>query len=242
MTAPCPHRDDAASWALGAMPEAEGAAFAQHLAGCPDCQARVAALQPVVDVLPMAARQDAPPPELKDRIMAVVRSEAELLQASGPQADRVRAPSPERRRRGWWRRTFGALRPLPAAALATVLLAIGVTTGVLVSSAGDGGGSVVRGFGPQGASVALRVDDGHGRLELDGMPAPPGGRIYQVWLVRGAAGPVSAHALFSVAPDGRATIPIPQRLLPDDRILVTPEPMGGSVQPTSPPVAGATVT
>jgi len=235
----CSRRDDAASWALGALPEAEAAAFAQHLAGCQECRARVAALQPVVDALPMAARQEAPPPELKGRIMAVVRSEAELLQASGPQADRVRERAAQEPRRGWWHRTFGALRPVPAAVLATMLLAIGVTAGILVST--GGGGSVVHGFGPRGASVALHVDDGRGRLELEGMPAPTGGRIYQVWLVRGAGPPVSADALFTVAPDGQADVEIPKRLRADDRILVTAEPMGGSAQPTSPPVAGVTV-
>jgi anti-sigma-K factor RskA len=234
---PCPFIDDAAAWVLGALDEAEAGVFAEHLDNCDACQAEAALLQPVVDVLPMAAAQMAPPPELKRRIMAVVESEAQLLRAAGPEADRVVAPRPHLTR---WRRFFGAVRPMPAAVLASVLLAVGVVAGLLAS--GGSTTTVIQGFGPKGAQVALKVDDHRGHLELDRMPAPPAGRVYQVWLVRGEAKPVPTHTLFTVPADGRANVDIMESLKGTDKILVTAEPTGGSVQPTTEPVAGATLT
>jgi anti-sigma-K factor RskA len=234
---PCPRRDDAATWVLGALDDAEARDFAAHLPGCERCIADVAALQPVVDVLPMAAPPMAPPPALKGRIMAVVESEAQLLRAAGPEADRPPLPAP--RRIVGWRRLFGALRPLPAAALATALLAVGVLVGVLASGGSDT--TVIRGFAPQGAQVALKVSDHKGHLEMTAMPRLPTGRTYQMWLVRGKGKPVSAGT-FTVARDGSADVDVDGSLKDTDQLLVTQEPSGGSAQPTSAPLAGAKLT
>jgi anti-sigma-K factor RskA len=216
----CPHRDDAGPWVLGALDDDDARAFATHLEGCEACRAEVAVLRPVVDVLPMAAPQELPPPELKVRIMAVVESEA----ASAPR--RARAARP------WWR------RPLPALAAACVVLVLGVAVGLLVDHGRDTT-KTIPGFGPRGAQVALHVDDHHGRLDLRGMPEAPAGHVYQVWLVTGTDKPRATHALFSVPADGRARVEIPESLKGTDQVLITAEPPSGSVQPTSAPIAGA---
>jgi len=233
----CGFRDDAGPWVLGALDEPDAAQFAAHLDACAECRSEVAALQVVADVLPMAAPQVVPPPALKGRIMGVVRTEAELLQAAGPEADRAPRPAhpdPERRGLGWLRR----LRPLPAAALATALLALGVVGGVLATSHDDT--KVVKGFGPRGAQVALHVADGkHGELDFHNMSSPPSGRVYQVWLVTGRQSPRPTHALFTVMADGRARVEIPESLKGADQVLVSDEPPGGSRRPTGRVVAGA---
>jgi anti-sigma-K factor RskA len=234
----CPQRDSAGPWVLRALGDEEQHAFAVHLDECDICRKEVADLQVVADVLPMAAPQVVPPPELKSRIMSVVDAEARLLRATGPEADRV----PGRRREGWWRRLaapLARLRPLPAAALASVLLAVGVAGGVLLS----GGDDTVShpGFGPRGAQVALKVTGDHGKLDLSGMPAPPPGRVYQVWLVRGKEKPRPTHTLFTVPRDGQTQVDIMESLKGTDRVLVTAEPSGGSTQPTSDPIVGATL-
>lgn len=241
MSGDCPHRDSTGPWVLRALGDEEQSAFAAHLETCEICRREVADLQVVADVLPMAAPQVVPPPELKSRIMAVVNSEAQLLQAAGPEADRV----PGRRGTGeGWRRRLAApfvrLRPLPAAALASVLLAVGVAGGIVLSGGDDT--TSHPGFGPRGAQVALEVTGDHGRLDLRGMPAPPQGRIYQVWLVRGRGRPRPTHTLFTVPRDGRAQVDIMESLKGTDRVLVTAEPPGGSEQPTSQPVVGATLS
>jgi anti-sigma-K factor RskA len=234
---PCGFRDDAGPWVLGALAEPDASAFASHLDTCDDCRREVAELQVVADVLPMAAPQVVPPPALKGRIMGVVEREAQLLAAAGPEADRAEAAAPARRRDrlGW----LGPLRrPLPAAALATVVLAIGVALGVVVSGGGEET-RTVPGFGPHGAQVALRVSDGHGRLDFRNMAAPPSGRVYQVWLVTGKHAPRPTHALFTVMADGNAQVEIPESLHGADQVLVSDEPPGGSRHPTGQVVAGA---
>ncbi|HWH94372.1 MAG TPA: hypothetical protein VNT03_10980, partial [Baekduia sp.] len=91
MTDPCRHRDDAGPWVLGALGEPDAGAFAAHLDACADCRREVADLQVVADILPMAAPQVLPPPELNGRIMGVTGAEAQLLRAAPPQADRPAA-------------------------------------------------------------------------------------------------------------------------------------------------------
>ncbi|MBI5103545.1 MAG: zf-HC2 domain-containing protein, partial [Solirubrobacterales bacterium] len=81
----CPRRDDVGPWVLRALGEDEAAAFERHLESCEPCRHDVAELDGVAGVLPMAAPQLLPPPELKSRIMRVVEAEAELLRLSGLQ-------------------------------------------------------------------------------------------------------------------------------------------------------------
>jgi anti-sigma-K factor RskA len=236
MTDDCRHRDDAGPWVLGALDEQDAHAFAEHLESCPICRLEVAELQVVADVLPMAAPQLVPPSALKSRIMSVVESEAELLRAAGPEADRPPAARREGRRLGW----LGRLRPLPVAVLATALLALGVVAGVLLSGGEDT--TSHPGFGPKGAQVALRVTGEHGVLDMRGMPAAPTGRVYQVWLIHGKDKPRPTHTLFTVPSDGRARVEILESLKGTDQVLVTTEPPGGSQQPTSAPLMGAKLT
>jgi hypothetical protein len=237
MTDDCRHRDDAGPWVLGALDDTDAHTFAEHLESCQICRLEVAELQVVADVLPMAAPQLVPPPALKSRIMGVVESEAQLLRAAGPEADRPPVAADGRRgRRGF----LGWLRPLPAVALATALLALGVVAGVLLSGGEDT--TSHPGFGPKGAQVALRVSGEHGVLDLRGMPAAPSGRVYQVWLIHGKDKPRPTHTLFTVPSDGRARVEILESLKGADQVLVTTEPPGGSQQPTSPPLMGAKLT
>jgi hypothetical protein len=236
----CAHRDDAGPWVLGALDDDAAEEFAKHLSNCAICRDEVAQLQVVADVLPMAAPQVVPPPALKGRIMAVVESEAQLLRAAGPDADRPPFREPARRssRVPAW---MGRMRPVPAAALATVLLALGVVAGVLVSN--DGTSTTTRpGFGPKGTQVALHVTGQRGELDLSHMPSPPAGRVYQVWLMTGQGKPRPTHTLFTVPSDGRARVEIMESLNGTDQVLVTAEPPGGSSQPTSAPVVGAKLT
>jgi anti-sigma-K factor RskA len=233
----CQFRDDAGPWVLGALGEPDAVVFEQHLTECDACAREVAELKVVADVLPMAAPQVLPPPALKDRLMATVNAEAELLRAAGPQAGVPERAQPRARAglSGW----LGRIRPLPAIGAATAVLAVGVLAAVLATG-GDGGTTTFTGTGPKGAAVALQVDDRHdGKLKFQHMTAPPAGRVYQVWLVTGREAPRPSHALFSVSRDGTATIEIPESLKGTDQVLVTDEPPSGSPAPTGSVVAGA---
>jgi anti-sigma-K factor RskA len=257
----CEHHDDVGAWVLGALPGDERERFAAHLAGCETCAGEVTELQMVADTLPLAAQQMAPPPELKERIMSVVRAEAAVMSAAGPAADEpgvateqavtaprpAAAPAPEparprRRRPSWWHRPALALRPIPAAVAAAVLVAIGVGGGILLSG-GDSGRTVpaqVVAPSAPGARASLTIDEGErATLRVRDFPAPPRGRVYQVWLKRPGRPPDPTTALFTVR-GGDATVEVPGSVDGVDQLLVTAEPDGGSRQPTRDPVIVAT--
>jgi anti-sigma-K factor RskA len=220
-------RDYVAPWLLGALPDDERREFERHLAQCVRCREEVAALRPAVEALPLAAQPVVPPPELRDRIMTVVESEAQLLQAAGEQADRP----PRRERRRW--NAFGGLRPAFVAAMAALVLAVGVG-GYLIGNAGGGGARVVAAkvMFPA-AQASVRTEGGAASLQLANMPAPPRGRVYQVWLKRDGRMPQPTRALFVVR---SGSVTIPGGIKGADQVLVTAEPAGGSLQPTTQPV------
>ncbi len=71
------------AYALGALPDDETREVERHLGECAPCRREVAELRVAVDALPATAGPVQPPPELRDRVMAIVESEAELLRAAG---------------------------------------------------------------------------------------------------------------------------------------------------------------
>jgi hypothetical protein len=91
-----------------------------------------------------------------------------------------------------------------------------------------------------GARATITVKGDHANLEVSGMRNPPAGHVYQVWLKRGANAPEPTDALFTVM-DGHGHVEVPGSVKGVDQILVTSEPRGGSLAPTSNPVITAAV-
>lgn len=241
----CDQALEAGAYLLKALPADERAAYAAHLQTCAECRHEVQQLQTVVDTLPIAAPQLAPPPELKDRIMRIVDSEAELLRASGPEADRVpAAPKAERRTRRWASGLF--LRPAVAGGLASILIAVGVAGGLLLS--GGDSTPATRNITAQvaaaGATATVSVQDGRAALHVTNLPAAPSGKVYQVWIKRrGVAAPIPTHTLFNVRKsDGSAVVPIEESVKDAEQVMVTDEPDGGSMQPTGTQLITATLS
>jgi anti-sigma factor RsiW len=223
------------AYALRALPDDEAARVQAHLRECDRCQEDLAALRLAVDALPSAAPPMDAPRELEARVMSVVRAEAELLQAAGAGADRP--PESRRRRRG-----LGALLARPAfAAAAAGGLAVAAIVGFVIGGGADTGGSArtiqahvtsAAGATPR-TSAALRVSDHRATLMVRDMPEPPAQKVYEVWVKRGGAAPVPAGTTFVVR---SGDIPIAHSVDSADQVLVTAEPNGGSLTPTSPPM------
>jgi hypothetical protein len=232
----CPRLDDAAGYVLRALPGGEWESYRYHVAECLECAAKVGELEFVSHALLSAAPQLSAPPDIRNRVMSVVRAESELLLAAGAGADRP-AAGPARRF------GFHRLRPLTAGALAAVLLALGLGVGALVrggpgSSCSTRVATVDRTAAPN-ATAQLKVCDGAARLALVGMQSPPKGRIYQLWLddPRDRQGPTPA-GLFSVR-GGRASVDVGE-LHGNKTVLVTDEPLpDGSEVPTRTPIVKA---
>jgi hypothetical protein len=210
--------DSLGAWLLGALPEDEAEGFRRHLEQCAVCQEDAAGLQVAVDALPASAEPRTPPAALKERIMAVVEREGEAAPAPAP----ARAERP-RRMRSW----FGGLSLRPALAIGLAAFAIGFVGAQVAGSGTETITAQVSG----GGKATLEVDDGHGRLVASDLPAPPSGRVYQVWLDKGGKAPEPTNALFSTR-DGAASVDVPGSLDGVKRVMVTDEPPGGSDTPS----------
>jgi Anti-sigma-K factor rskA len=233
----CERREqDAAPYVLGALSEHELESYRQHLGGCVECAVEVAALQPVADSLALGVVRVDAPPDLRTRLMAVVGGEAELLHAAGHGADIV-----PRRREGWRARLAPALAAAAAAlaaGLAIGALAIGGSTSTVTRTQTIEAAVVAPGHH---ATAVLRKVGSHVVLVLTGMPAPPAGHIYEVWLERGTQAPQPTDVLFSVTHSGGGSVGVPDTLAGVSKVLVTAEPLGGSLKPTREPVIVASI-
>jgi anti-sigma-K factor RskA len=217
---------DVAAYALGALDAAEAQAFRRHLETCTVCKEELASLQQVVNELPLAAPRHSAPAALRRKVMREVAADAR--RAGGPTPRGSFAP-------GRW------LVPRPLLALGVVLL---VAVGVFVAvQAGSSGGTRVlqaKVVGP--GSAQLRIVHGRGSLVLRRFAPPPAGKIYQVWVQRGERAPSPTSALFGVTASGSGDIAVPGSLKGVSVVMVTPEPPGGSTQPTHAPVITVSLT
>lgn len=232
------YEESAGAYVLDALTDEETRAFEAHLEGCMRCRADVADLRLAAEALPASAPPVPPPPELKERIMSIVRAEAELLQAAGDRADVP--PAPRREHRGWrWLTGSLRLRPVVALAAAASVLVLGGALGLALNSAGGTHSRTIvatvdHKAAPNG-SAELRVVGGSGTLRVTGLRNPSGGRVYQVWVQRGEQNPTPTNALFSVRADGTASVSVPD-LHGVKQVMVTAEPPGGSSMPSEAPV------
>jgi hypothetical protein len=72
------------------------------------------------------------------------------------------------------------------------------------------------------------------------MPQSPAQQVYEVWIKR-AGRPEATDALFTVSSAGTATVGVPGSIKGVKQIMVTAEPRGGSLAPTSTPVIVASL-
>src|SRR5205823_3982185 len=120
--------DLVAAYVLGAVTPDEASLVEEHLATCAACRRLEGELREVAALLPVVAGERTPPPDLKARVMAAVRAEAQggAGMLTGPAAPRAphdglrptagREPvrAPPARRPGAWRATLVALAAMIA--------------------------------------------------------------------------------------------------------------------------------
>jgi anti-sigma-K factor RskA len=230
----------AAAWVLNALPDDEAAAFEAELERNAALRDEVARLRPVADLLALAAPTADPPPGLQGRIMAIVQREADLLTAAGPEADQVVATQPAKGQ-SWLRRIFA--RPLiPVLTACVVAVVIGVGVGIGISGGGSNDVSHPMTFANvANASGDLVTHDGSGEMKLTGLQSPGAGRVYQVWVMK-ADGKVTPDNVFTVNSSGQGSVALRNDLDGAKQVLISVEPEGGSQQPTTSPIASATLS
>ncbi len=222
-----PYRDDLAAYALGALDEGEAARIRDHIEQCDDCRRHLRWLQPAVELLPRSVTQVEPPPRLRKRLMATVRSETR---------EAARVDASRGRLRDW---AALLLRPATAFAAAALLVA-GALGGYLLHQSDDQSSVVaarpVNDAAPTASGTLDRQDD-LAILHVEGMPALARDQVYEAWVQRGDM--MEPSSVFVLGRDGSGDAAIPGPLEGADAVLVTKEPRGGSRQPTSPPLLEA---
>lgn len=214
---------DVAAYALSALEAGEARSFGRHLDTCVVCRDELASFQQVVDVLPLSASRCRAPDGLRRKVRASVRREARLA----ARASRHPRPPATLRR--------------PALALGSIVVAVCIAIGVVALARPHSAPTKVYNAQVTGSSgtAQLRIVDGAAKLVVRDLRPPPRGHIYEVWLVSGRRPPQPTTALFSVNSRGDGDVDVPGGLREVQRVLVTPEPMGGSNTPTHAPVISA---
>jgi anti-sigma-K factor RskA len=219
--------DNVAAYALGSLSPAEAAAVVEHLQTCEECRAEYEFIRPAVTALAYSAEtcSDASTggavasPLLKKRVMQLVRAEAE----------RQRAP------RVW-----------PAYLFAAACLAIALVTGLaqvalnarLASqeqTIADLTAPNARRVAFAGGEVLTRGD--HLYLTMRDLPAPPPGHVYQAWTLAKGAKAVAPSTTFLPGSGGATVVRLPETATTLVAVAVSVEPVGGSKQPTTKPIA-----
>jgi Anti-sigma-K factor rskA len=257
-TDPCAElQPQIAAYALG---EAEAAdELLEHLAHCPACQRDLRAYVQVARMLPYEAPDAAPPASLRARILTAVGDAAAAAPAPTlPSTPQPSAQAPERvteppRRRRWGLPSFSPAFGLALAAI-VVLLAWNISLQRRLSTQSaqitanraswqsmivllndptvrwyDLAGGTAKGHfwaAPQGKVACLVIQ---------GLPALPSDKVYQVWLVE--RGEHTSGGVFEAREgNGWVLVRSNEPLADYDVVGVTIEPRGGSDGPTSPPV------
>jgi anti-sigma factor RsiW len=235
-----------AAYALDAVDPDEARLVEDHLRGCPRCRAELADHQDTASLLGHAG--DDAPAGVWERIAAGIEA------APGAPALRVvlgDAPAVEPRR---FRRWSYGLAGAAAAAVVGLLGAGYVHTNHEVGQLRTALASnhsleqaTAAALDPRAQRFSLTawngtvmaaaavLPDGHAYVLPEGLAPLPGSRTYQLWSIVGGH-PVSAGLL------GTDPTVLAFRLAPGTAVLaITDEPAGGSRQPTTAPLASATV-
>jgi hypothetical protein len=201
----------------------ERSAFEHHLGVCPACHRIVEQDRRTVDNLSALAPEQVPGSQLKAQLMQAAASDPGSRAAPGRLEPAHRA-RPERRRAG-----------LVLAAVAGICLLCGGLLGyhlaldqILLSVPLEG---------PAGSNSEVLVRrSGAAAVELRGLPDPPPGQLYVVWL----KSPLGSYESVGTYDDGNGSCPLDRPVLGGSLVL-TVEPVPIPVAPTGPHLLWATV-
>jgi anti-sigma-K factor RskA len=199
-----------AAYALDALAAEEQRSFEQHLARCAGCRDDLASFQDAAAALAYDVEAPAPPPALRQRILAEARSERATV-------------VPLRRR---WAFPAAAAAAVAAACAA---IALGIW-GASLKSELDQRADVVPLSGARGSLVV--APDGQATLILSGLKRAPAGKTYEIWVIED--GTPKPAGLFGGA-TGRTAVALTRPVSEGDVVAVTLEREGGVDQPTRRP-------
>lgn len=253
---PCDElRDLLPAYALGALDAAELARAQQLLKECPEAQAELADYAGLSRALAGQVQPIAPPPALRDKLMAQINEQAAQPAQVTPSAPSLTVVPTKPKSRAWigwaaataalillvisnayWVNQSNATRSevelLRAAQEEVFALtsAENLRHSTLASTTGSSDNVLANLLWEDNAQTAL--------LTTANLPALPANQTYQLWLIGEDGQPVSA-GIFRIDESGIGSLIVN---LPDapqafQAIAISQEPAGGSEQPTTNPLA-----
>jgi anti-sigma-K factor RskA len=225
--------DNVALYALGALSPSEAADVAVHLQTCQECRAEYELLRPAVTAVGYSAEADA----LTERPSVLLK--ARLMK-------QVRSARPAQPRISRW----------PAFA-ATACIAIAVGVGLFSASMRERLGRDESQIAQQSAMIAdftapdaKRYPFGNGSVMVHGrnlyvamhaLAAPPKGMVYQAWTLPKGSKKMAPSVTFKPGASGETLVRLPEVANAIAAVAVSVEPAGGSKQPTTKPIAVASL-
>lgn len=235
------HPDDLlAGYALGALDSADAAIVEEHVEECVDCREDLAGYEPVRESLALSVDQVAPPPGLRARAMSVAARDNEVTGSEIQAAGRVSRQGSFLRGPRWLygvAASFGVLAIGLGAWNLALVQEMYRDQDVLVASqlaemADASDLQMIRFEGVAGGTLMATADGRRAYVSLEGLPALPEDRTYQIWIMDMEGGSVSAGML---KPDARGVgsmwIDLPNGLPNVSLVGVTEEPVMGSDHP-----------
>jgi anti-sigma-K factor RskA len=226
------------AYALDALEHAEQERFEHHLQRCQPCSHEVRDLHETATQLALAVAE-APPPQLRERVLAAVTRTRQLP----PATDQRPVPKP---RSVWLPRLAAAA----AAVAAVVAIVLGVTQSATQSkldrvqaqeqaiaavlNAPDVRIASHRTSVGGTATVVFSEVSHKMMVTTAGLPPLPASKVYQLWLI--APGNIRSAGLLPAPTGGRTAPVLTAGLAAGDQAGVTVEPAGGSRQPTTTPI------
>ncbi|WP_455834855.1 anti-sigma factor [Pseudarthrobacter siccitolerans] len=244
--------DLAELYALDAVTDEERRAIEEYISAAPAAE-RASFLERVRQSRETLTRtfrvEEEPPADLFDRIVAQLPAQLPVQPESRGPAQGVPADelAKARERREERRRPAGTRRWLAGIAAAAAIALGGVGVGSYIADQNDPLNQVVRADDVREASVPVAaggtatvlVSSSKDALvvKMNGVPAPPEGKVYQMWLIpRDGSAPVSQGLMDAEALSKPAVV---EGIASAAALGITVEPVGGSTSPTLPTVAAA---
>ena len=228
------------AYALDALSGDDRERFEDHLAVCEACRREVAEFQATAAKL--AAASAAPsPPELRGRVLRQIDQIRQAPPRPSRQGERSPSSTHRRRRRIQWALASTAAAVL---ALAVVTADVGAWRNDPAPGAADVAellarpdARVIDAVGLEGGLARLVVAPaiGEAALIVSGWPAAPSDHVFQLWLI-GPDGTEPAGT-FGTDASGGAVQALSGRFDVKTTVGITVEPSGGSLEPTSEPIA-----
>jgi len=226
-----------AGYALDALDADERAAYEAHLAGCEQCQSELESFWSTTEALAVATSGPVPSDALRERILADVRAEPQVV-----------VPFEPRRRR------LVPVLGVAAAVAAVLALAVGLWAVHLSRQLDDSRSALDRARAnaavladPQSQTVALQLGtgklvvdpNGQSVLVLDGIDPAPAGKTYEVWIMPNGDVAQAGRAGLFPGREGTEIVGVDGVVRQGDVVGVTLEPSGGVAAPTTSPIVAS---